>query len=42
MDRTFDRASDHGTLGVIARGMIDDALAQKRPFLHEPEHCRSS
>jgi len=27
---------------VIDRGMIDDAMAQERPVLHEPKHEISS
>src|SRR6202012_370494 len=38
MDRSLDRAGDDGAIAMIGRGMIDDAVAQKRPVLHEPEH----
>jgi hypothetical protein len=27
---------------VICRGMVDDAMAKKRPVLHQPEHGVSS
>src|SRR5215510_15442691 len=36
--RAFDRAGDDWPLGVVDRGMIDDAMAQKRPVLHQPKH----
>src|SRR5262249_61060943 len=25
-------------LGVVERGVVDDAMAQERPILHQPEH----
>ena len=37
-DRAFDRAGDDFTIAVKRRGMIDDAVAQQRPVLHEPKH----
>src|SRR5436190_9395719 len=38
MDGTFDRAGDDGPLGVVSGGMVDDAVAEERPVLHQPEH----
>src|SRR5450830_778335 len=26
---------------MIERGVVDDAMAQQRPILHQPEHCIS-
>src|SRR5262245_51711033 len=38
MDRTFDRARHHLTRAMICGGMINDAMAQQRPILHQAEH----
>ena len=37
-DRAFDRPGDDLALAVKLGGMIDDAVNQQRPILHEPEH----
>ncbi len=37
-DRPFHRAGDHLALAVIGGGVVDDAMAQQRPVLHQPEH----
>ena len=37
-DRAFDRAGDHLALAVELGGMVDDAVDQQRPILHQPEH----
>src|SRR6516162_3767945 len=36
--RPFDGASDDRPLSRIGRGMIDDAMTQKRPVLHQAQH----
>src|SRR5215475_2275129 len=38
MKRAFDRARDDRPLGVVDRGVVDDAMAQERPVLHQPKH----
>src|ERR1700730_6416340 len=38
MKRAFDRARDDRTLGVVDRGMVDDAMVKERPVLHQPKH----
>ncbi len=38
MDRSLDRAGNHRPLAMIDRGVIDDAMAQQRPILHQSEH----
>ena len=40
--RPFDRARDDRPLGVVDSGMIDDAMAEQRPVLHQPKHGVSS
>src|SRR5215204_309387 len=42
VDRPLDRARHHGTLPVLDRGMVDDAMAQERPILHQAKHRHSS
>src|SRR6202142_2610137 len=37
-DRAFDRPGDDLALAVKLGGMVDDAVKQKRPILHEPKH----
>ena len=37
-DRAFDRSGDDLALAVKLGGMVDDAMKQQRPILHEPEH----
>ena len=37
-DRAFDRAGDDLALAVKLGGMVDDAVDQQRPILHQPEH----
>ena len=34
----FDRAGDDRSLGMVESGMVDDAVAEQRPILHQPEH----
>src|SRR6516162_603321 len=36
--RPFDGARDDRPLSRIGRGMIDDAMTQKRPVLHQAQH----
>ena len=38
VERAFDRAGDDLPLGIIGRGVVEDAVAQQRPVLHQPEH----
>jgi hypothetical protein len=38
VDWPFDRARDDPAIAVIARGVINDAVAQERPILHKTEH----
>ena len=38
VDRAFDRARDDRPAAVLDRGMVDDAMAQQRPILHQTEH----
>ncbi len=38
VDRTFDRACDDLALAMVDGGMVDDAMAQQRPILHQAEH----
>ena len=38
MDRPFDRPRDHLTAAVIECRVIDDAMAQQRPILHQAKH----
>jgi hypothetical protein len=38
MDRPLDRARDHRPLGMEGGGVIDDAMAQQRPILHQSKH----
>ena len=35
----FDGSRDHGSLAGIGRGVIDDAMAQQRPVLHQALHA---
>ena len=37
-DRPLDRARDDLALAVIFGGMVDDAMKQQRPVLHQAEH----
>ena len=37
-DRPFDRARDDLALAMKNGGMVDDAMAQQRPILHQAEH----
>jgi hypothetical protein len=37
--RPFDRARDDPSLAGIRGGVIDDAMAQERPVLHQAKHC---
>ena len=36
--RAFDRTGDDLPLGIIGRGVVEDAITQQRPVLHQPEH----
>ena len=38
VDRPLDRARDHLAIRMVGRGMIDDAVHQKRPVLHQAAH----
>jgi hypothetical protein len=38
MDRPFDGARDDLTLAMVCGGMVNDAMAQQRPILHQAEH----
>ena len=38
VDRAFDRTGDNPAIAVKFCGVIDDAMAQQRPILHQPEH----
>jgi hypothetical protein len=38
MDRALDRTRNYGPVAMVDRGVVDDAVAQERPVLHEPEH----
>ena len=38
VERPFDRAGDDLALAVVDGGMVDDAMAEQRPVLHQPEH----
>jgi hypothetical protein len=38
VDRPLDRARDDAAPAVIGRRMIDHAMNQQRPVLHQPEH----
>ena len=38
VDRPLDRAGDDLALAVKRGGMVDDAMAQQRPILHQAEH----
>ena len=38
MDRSFDRARDDLAFAVKRGGVVDDAMAQQRPILHQAEH----
>ena len=42
MDRAFDGAGDNLAIAVLNGGVVDDAMAQKRPILHQTEHRVSS
>jgi hypothetical protein len=37
-DRPLDRPADDFAVAVKQSGVIDDAMAQKRPVLHQPKH----
>ena len=38
VDRPFDRARDDLALAMVHGGVVDDAMAQQRPILHQAEH----
>ena len=38
MDRPLDRARDDLALAMVYGGMVNDAMAQQRPTLHQAEH----
>ena len=38
VDRALDRARDDLALAMIRGGMVDDAMAQQWPILHQAEH----
>ena len=38
VDRSLDGARNHRPVAVVARGVIDHAVAQQRPVLHQSEH----
>ena len=38
VNRAFDRARDHLAIAMLDCGMVDDAMAQQRPILHQSEH----
>jgi hypothetical protein len=42
MDRAFDQARHDRALGMERRRMIENAMAQKRPVLHQSAHRISS
>src|SRR4029079_13775727 len=35
---SFDRTRDDGAIAMLDRGMVDDAMAQQRPILHQAKH----
>jgi hypothetical protein len=35
---TFHGAGNDRTFGVVDRGVVDDAVAEQWPVLHQPEH----
>src|SRR5581483_8367494 len=37
-DRPLDRSRHHRPLSMIDGGVVDDAMAQQRPILHQAEH----
>src|SRR5215211_4948047 len=42
MHRAFDRARHHLARAMLDRRMVDDAMAEERPILHQSKHGASS
>jgi hypothetical protein len=38
MDRALDRARDDLAIAMVRGGVVNDAMAQQRPILHQAEH----
>src|SRR6185437_2365426 len=38
MDRALDRARDDLAFAMVRGGVVNDAMAQQRPILHQAEH----
>jgi hypothetical protein len=38
MDRPLHRARDHGAIAVLDRRVVDELVAEQRPFLHQSTH----
>ena len=38
MDRPLDGARNHGAIRVLDGGVVDDAMNQQGPVLHQAEH----
>src|SRR4051812_23531075 len=38
VNRSFDRAAYDRTTAMLDRGVVDDAMAEERPILHQAKH----